>query len=249
MAIKMAIKRLAMLVLILIGTAGIGNNIAFAASLCVQPTGAGRCFKSIQSAVDAAKNGDHIIIRAGKYVEQVIISGKELSLVGRSGAVIQAPAAMQDIQSPVAGFEGRPILLVTDADVTVQNLTIDGANSAEANPFLEGIVFINAGGVIQDNLVKNIGFGEPRLPLDANGGPIYQGDGIVVVNFAATARTITIAENRVINYNSNGIIVDSEADLSNPSIANLTAQVVDNTVIASGPNDVIDQWGIFIGGF
>jgi hypothetical protein len=245
----MRTRQFVMLTLILIVIAGLRNGVAYATSLCVHPMGAGRCFTSIQAAVDAANNGDLIIIRAGKYVEQVSVSGKDLTLLGRTGAVIQAPADMQDTLSPLFGFPGRPILLVTDAEVTVRDLTIDGRNSAENNPFLQGVVFLNAGGIIRDNVVKDVGFGEPRLPVDENGEPVYQGDAIVVINFMATPRTVTITENRVVNFNNNGILVDAEADVSDPSIANLTANVTDNTVVGSGPNEVIDQWGIFIGGF
>jgi hypothetical protein len=223
--------------------------VAYAASLCVHPTGAGRCFTSIQDAVDAANSGDQIILRAGRYVEQVVIGGKNLTLVGRSGAVIQAPAEMEDTLSPVFGFPGRPLLLVTDAEVTVRDLTVDGANSAESNPFLQGITFLNAGGVIRGNVVKDVGFGEPRLPLDENGFPIYQGDAIVVINFSGTHRTVTVTENRVLNFNNNGILVDAEADFNDPAVANLTAHVTNNTIVGAGQNDVIDQWGIFIGGF
>jgi len=243
----MRIKQFVMLVLIVV--VSLGNNVAYASSLCVHPTGLGQCYTSIQAAVDAANNGDRIIIRAGKYVEQVTISGKDLTLVGRSGAVIQAPAAMEDMLSPVFGFPGRPILLVTDAEVTIRDLTIDGANSAEGNPFLQGIVFLNAGGVIRGNVVKDVGFGEPRLPLDENGEHVYQGDAVVVINFTAIARTVTITENRVLNFNNNGILVDAEADFNDPTVANLTAHVTDNTVVGSGPTDVIDQWGIFFGSF
>lgn len=245
----MRIKQFVLLSLILIVLVGLGNRVAYAASLCVHPSGAGRCYTSIQAAVDAADNGDRIIIRAGQYVEQVTISGKDLTLLGREGAIIQAPLAMDDKLSPLVGFPGRPVLLVTDATVTVRNLTIDGLNSAEANPFLQGIVFLNAGGVIRDNLVRNIGFGEPRLPLDENGEPVYQGDAIVVTNFLATPRAVTITENRVVNFNNNGILVDAEADVNHPAAANLTVDVIRNTVVGSGPNEVIDQWGIFIGGF
>ena len=127
-------KQFFVVFLILIVVAVLGNSVAYAASLCVHPTGAGRCFTSIQAAVDAANNGDQIIVRAGKYVEQVTISGKALTLVGRSGAVIQAPTSMEDTLSPIFGFPGRPVLLVTDAEVTLRDLTIDGANSAEAIP-------------------------------------------------------------------------------------------------------------------
>lgn len=245
----MRIKQFVVAVLILIVIAGFGNTVAYAASWCVHPTGAGKCFTSIQAAVDAANSGDQIIIRAGKYVEQVTISGKDLTLVGRSGAVIQAPADMQDTLSPVFGFPGRPILLVTDAEVTVRDLTIDGANSAENNLFLQGIVFLNAGGVIRGNVVKDVGFGAPSLPLDENGQPVYQGDGIVVINFLGTHRTVTVSENRVLNFNNNGILLDAEADFNDPAVANLTVHVTNNTIVGSGQNEVIDQWGIFIGGF
>jgi hypothetical protein len=156
---------------------------------------------------------------------------------------------MEDTLSPFFGFPGRPIVLVTEAEVTIRDLVIDGANSAENNPFLQGIVFLNAGGVIHDNVVKDVGFGKPRLPLNENGEPVYQGDAIVVINFLATPRTVEIAENRVVNFNNNGILVDAEADFTDPFAANLTAHITDNTIIASGPTDAIDQWGIFIGGF
>lgn len=245
----MKTKQLVLLLLILIVLAGVGHSAAYASGLCVHPKGANRCFTSIQAAVDAANSGDRIIIRAGKYVEQVVIAGKDLTLVGRDGAVLQAPETMEDLLTPMFGFPGRPIILVADAEVTVQDLTVDGANSAANNPFLQGILYLNAGGTIRENVVKNVGFGTPQLPLDENGEPVYQGDGIVVINFLGVPRTVTIAKNRVVNYNNNGILVDAEADFNDPSVANLTAHVIDNTVIGSGPTDVIDQWGIFIGGF
>jgi hypothetical protein len=234
--------------LLLLGMAALGNGVGRAAGLCVHPTGAGRCFTSIQAAVDAANSGDRILIRAGNYIEQVTIIGKDLTLIGRSGAVVQAPANMADTLTPVAGVEGRPIILVAEAEVTIHDLTIDGANSAANNPFLEGIVFINAGGLIQDNLVKNIGFGAPTLPI-VNGEPSFQGEGMLVVNLGAAPRTVTIAKNSVVNYNSSGITVFAQALPGDPTLVNLTAHVVDNTVIGSGPNQAIGQWGVFFGAY
>ena len=191
---------------LLLGMAALGNGVAQASGACVHPTGAGHCFKSIQAAVDAASDGEVITIRPGNYIEQITILGKNLSLVGRPGAVIQAPNAMEDTLSPVAFTEPRPIILVADGNVTIRDLIIDGANSAENNPFLDGIVFINADGVIRGNLVKNLGFGAPRLSI-VDGQPQYQGEAIVVVNLGETPRTVSIAENRIVNYNSVGITI------------------------------------------
>ena len=66
---------------------------------------------------------------------------------------------------------------------------------------------------------------------------------------AATPRTITVEENEIVRFNSVGITIFANADPNNPALATLTAHVVDNVVIAQGANDVIDQWGIFLGGY
>jgi hypothetical protein len=241
-------KGVQLLLIVLLGVAILGSSVAYAAGPCVHPKGAGRCFTSIQAAVDAADSGDRITIRAGKYVEQVTILGKDLTLVGRSDVVLQAPDNMQDTLSLVAGVEGRPIILVAEAEVSLRGLTIDGANSAENNPFLSGIVFINSGGDIRDNIVKDVGFGQPTLPI-IDGQPSYQGQGMLVVNFGATPRTVTIEHNRIFNYNNSGITIFAEAYWENPALANLTVNVVDNTIIGAGPTEAIDQWGLFFGGY
>ncbi len=243
----MRFKRSIIMVLLLAMLAA-GASVAQAAGLCVHPTGASKCFSSIQEAVDAANDGDRITIRSGTYVEQITILEKDLTLIGQSGAVIEAPHDMQDTMSAVAGVEGRPIILVAGADVTLRGLIVDGRNSAAENPFLDGITFVSAGGQIRNNVIRDIGFGEPTLPV-IDGQPLYQGNGIVVANQMATARTIVIAENRVTEFNSVGITVFAETDPMNPAESTLTAHITDNVIVAQGANDVIDQWGIFLGGY
>ncbi|HMB24985.1 MAG: hypothetical protein ACM33V_15270 [Chloroflexota bacterium] len=230
---------------LMLGVALLGGNIAYAWGPCVSPSGAGGCYKSIQAAVDAANDGDQIVIRAGKYVEQVTIIGKNLSLIGRRGAIIQAPKTMEDTLSPLAGQEARPIILVAEAEVTVRDLVIDGANSTANNPYMYGVAFINADGVIRGNVVKNVGFGTPTLPEDGS----YQGEAIVVVNFGPTPRTVTIAENYVSNYNASGITIFAQGMPDDPTLGALVVNVLNNTVIGSGPNNVLSQWGVFFGGY
>lgn len=220
-------------------------DVANAADICVRPGGSRQCFASIQAAVDAANSGDQIIIRPGKYVEQVTIFGKDITLVGREGAVVQAPEAMEQTLLGV-GNRGRPIIGVTGAEVTIRGLIIDGANSAANNPFIEGITFVNAGGVIRDNVIRNVGFGAPTLPIDENGFPLYQGDALVVINYESTHRTVTITDNRIVDFNDIGIVIGSFAAPENPASANLTVHVLENTVVGLGPTEVIDQWGMLL---
>ena len=49
---------------------------------------------SIQSAVDAAAAGDTIHIAGGVYEEQIVVSNKNLNLVGEAAAILKAPAGM-----------------------------------------------------------------------------------------------------------------------------------------------------------
>jgi hypothetical protein len=144
-----------------------------------------------------------------------------------------------------AGSGGRPIIGVANATVNIRGLTVDGMNLAENSLFLVGAMYVNADGVIQDNLIRNIGFGAPTLPLDPQGFPIYQGDPIVVVSFLQTPRTVTIMKNRLVNFNNNGITGLSFGDPNIPGSANLTMDVVRNTIVGLGPNDLIDQFGMF----
>jgi hypothetical protein len=242
---KQIFRRLVLLgaaiVLIVASTA----SVVQAASLCVNPGGSGGCYDTIQAAVDAASDGDEIIVRAGMYVEQVTIIDKDLTLVGREGAVVQAPIPMEQTLLDATGFGERAVIGVANAEVAVRNLTIDGANSSADNEFLVGIAFFNAGGVIHNNLVRNVGFGEPTLPIDPDGNPLYQGDPIFAFNGVLPARTVTISRNRIINYNDIGIIAGSFVDPEDPA-SMLTAHILNNTIVGLGANDVIDQWGMSI---
>ena len=56
---------------------GVLTAHAVAPALCVDPTGTGGCYTTIQAAVDAAVSGDTITIAAGTHKNgTVIISGK-----------------------------------------------------------------------------------------------------------------------------------------------------------------------------
>lgn len=75
----------------------------------------------IQDAVNAATAGDTIEIGEGSYAEQVVISGKTLTLEGLGAAILQPPSKM------VAVNNRRSILLAQNgASVTIKNLNFDG---------------------------------------------------------------------------------------------------------------------------
>lgn len=61
--------------------AGFGGSPAFGATACVNPSGTGDCFSSIQSALDASPKGVTIKVKPGTYREDITIS-KPVSLNG-----------------------------------------------------------------------------------------------------------------------------------------------------------------------
>jgi hypothetical protein len=99
-----------------------GFGVANAKTLCVNPSGTGGCFKTINGAVTAVKAGDTISVAAGTYVEGNIKIDKSLSLVGVGGAdtIINAAGKANGIY--VDGLDTKiPLSEVVLAGFTVKN--------------------------------------------------------------------------------------------------------------------------------
>jgi hypothetical protein len=53
----------------------------------------------------------------------------------------------------------------------------------------------------------------------------------------------------IVNYNSSGITIFAQGFPEDPTLGSLTAHVLDNTVVGSGKNEILGQWGIFYGAY
>src|SRR5882762_5829123 len=115
-------------------------------------------FSTIQSAVNASPAGSTVLVCPGTYPEQVVIN-KALTLKGvqrgtLNAAVVVAPAG-GIVQNTTSLATGNPIaaqILVTETtDVSIRNLTIDGANNGFSGCKtlnLIGLYYQNASGRI-----------------------------------------------------------------------------------------------------
>jgi Ca2+-binding RTX toxin-like protein len=198
-------------------------------------------YTTIQAAVIAAQEGDTILISSGTYAEQVLVSGKNVTLVGHGDdTVIKAPAGTIAYQAVGAGNRASLITVTNASDVTLQNVKIDGEGrgnelAAGASDF-HGIAFINAGGSVEDVTLTGI-----RMPLDGNGhvSGVQQGRPIYANNVDGTARTLTVSDNTVSDFQKNGV------DLRG---TNLTVTVTGNEITGEGATPTNAQNGIVIFG-
>jgi len=116
-------------------------------------------FDSIQGAIDAAENGDTILVAEGVYEEQLVIE-KSIVLHGKPGAKIVAPDNMNAQTISGSTHTWYPIVFVngegTTVDVTIEGFEIDGGNKAPSSGRYVGILYSEAGGRILDNNLHSL---------------------------------------------------------------------------------------------
>jgi hypothetical protein len=107
-------------------------------------------YPTIQAAVNAAASGDEIRIAAGTYTEQVMITSKNLKLIGEPGAVLKAFPGMPSVTWPKVNSSSSPLLGIVFSDhVVVRGLTFDGGRLADVCPDLGGAMFHGSGGTVE----------------------------------------------------------------------------------------------------
>ncbi|MFC2080499.1 T9SS type A sorting domain-containing protein [Bacteroidota bacterium] len=166
---------------------------------------------SIQAAIDAAENGDTILVQEGTYTENIRFNGKRITLASLfiidgdtshiSRTIIDgSEPANQDTASVVLFNNG------TDSTTVLCGFTITGGTGTlHINPLFGprsvagGIYFDSCGGVIEHNIIRN---------NNLNSLHICWGAGICA--FPATGNSVIIQNNQIL-YNK---IVSSHQDAS-----------------------------------
>jgi hypothetical protein len=213
----------------------------------------GVTYSNIQEAVNAAANGNTILISAGVFREQVTVSdGKDITIQGAGAGqtIIESPDAASLVISATDSNSSRPtkyaVITVTDnADVTITGVTVDGRDqgsipSPPTNYDFLGVYVLNS-----DAHIDGIAVTRTRELDIADGGPsgIQRTHGVLVTGHdtahggSDAGYTVEIENSTVSKFQKDGIFVNGST---------LTANIHDNTVIGS-QTDNAAQNGIQVG--
>lgn len=170
---------------------------ARAAVYCVNPSGTGGCYPTIQGAVDAAGDGDQINLAVGKYHENVIVGARRLTFNGAGEAKTI--------------LDGRQLgrVLTSEADMLLSNLTIQngkttgngGGLSAEGAVTLTHVTVISntsssgsGGGIYATGMVSAVGGrfeNNACAATTCRGGGVYAEAGLNLMDTQLLGNTAT----------------------------------------------------------
>jgi hypothetical protein len=157
-------------------------------------------YPTIQEAVDASSpsGGDEIVVAPGIYEEQVIIT-HDLTLTGAGAGltVLRAPQYMEHVSRP-PNF--NPVVHAWSllGQVTLRDLTIDGAGRGRPETRFTGVLFESCGGSVRGVEIEN--FHEPTVTN------LNSGIGIYAFYQAGDGRDLLVEDVVIRNYQRSGFV-------------------------------------------
>jgi parallel beta helix pectate lyase-like protein len=182
-------------------------------------------FATISAAVTAAPAGSTIMICAGNYIDQVIIS-KDLTLKGldsatAAGAYVYSTDSMQTTTSPIDALNTAfgpiaPVIWVTAGTVNIENVFAFGYGDAACPPRIVGFYYATgasgtlnhvgfyAGGCAVGIWAENASFTQTAVTVENS----YSAAGIVAGSLLVTdgTLTVTIKDNQVFPIAPEGFV-------------------------------------------
>ena len=191
-------------------------------------------FATIQAAVDAATNGDSVLVAAGTYQEQVTVDGKDITIegAGQGQTIIKSPDfgnLVSNIQNPGEDhtFTDALVGVENGGNITVKNLTIDGNNQgviyavgSNGGGDLVGVEAVNSSVTVDNVHITGI--------EDVESGILQGGQGnkaIIVNDTNSTVQTATVTNSTIDNFQKDGILLEGTG---------LTVHVNNNAITGVG---------------
>lgn len=165
--------------------------------------------ESISSAVASAEEGDFIAVKAGTYHEQLVVDGKNVTIIGEGAVVIAGPedyAALRIVEKPGTDEKNyAALVLVQNSTAVLENISVTG------NPDKANIAHLTS-----DNSYCGVAAIDSELRLDyvnvkdvtypERPSGIQNGTGV----FAAAKeenKKLTVRYSEISSFNKTGLIV------------------------------------------
>ena len=193
-------------------------------------------YATIQGAVDAAMDGETIIVAPGVYVEQVTILDKALTLIGEPGATIQA---FPDMEVNVLQPSGtRAVLAANRSAVSISGFTFEGLGLSTLDAFKVGIYL-----AASDGDIRNCTFDGFRS--EPFGEAFSRGvTGFSLREWGAPHRFVSVLGCTFTDCHDSILF---GGDPTDGNLDRMTARIEGNTVVGQGPVTSEVQRGIWLG--
>jgi len=182
-------------------------------------------YSTISQAVSSVQSGSTVLVCPGVYAEQVTVT-QPLTLQGVTSAntanptiIVPAGGLTKSVIAPTNGITMFFQILVQGTEsglVNISNIAVNGSSSANQllNGWIEGIYYQNSSGTVSN--VATYG-------QKGNG----YGFGIFMEGTTSPAKTVTVKNNSVHDFDSEGIRTNGS------TLPTLTVNIMSNSVISS----------------
>ncbi|MEY3210050.1 MAG: hypothetical protein RIT28_531 [Pseudomonadota bacterium] len=151
----------------------LGLSTAHAADITVDPGGAGD-FVGVQSAIDAASDGDRVLVEPGTYPGGIDLRGKDIALISTSGPTVTMIDSMDTPdESTILAISGEPLT------ARIEGFTLTGGHGTQ-NQWVAGNAWSGAGVYIAQSALSIDGCFIRRNLARHSGQSI--GGGVVVID-------------------------------------------------------------------
>ncbi len=218
------------------GTASVTVRSAEPMTIIVDASGAGD-FTTIQAAIDAALDGDTIVVRDGSYTENLVIS-KAVTLHSENGP---------ENVTVIAADPAAAVMQVSAANVTLRGLSLSGTTEGSADLGAFGIHLVNANDcIIQENIISK----------NANGIYVYHSNRNIIDRNTLTGNDQGLyiygyggstAQPHVANYNvvTQNLFTENVASVANNGAVKIS--YADHTVFTNNTISNNSNYGLILG--
>ena len=174
-------------------------------------------YPTIQDAINAASDGDTIMVAAGEYDAFLVDTRANISIIGAKGATV----ATTDLYTalPVVGNAWVLAAVYDSEDINIEGIDFDGT-SVSGKPVAVGIAYVDSTGGIADLTVENViatGLGAGVAIIGDVGTSTVQIIGATISNNSAVSEGagIYVCGGSTLEAHFNNIIGNSEYGLAN----------------------------------